>query len=110
MVPPACEKMYLTFDVRAKRLLVKHLCHRARRIRGEVDERVRQPEAVGHRIGRSIGVHEHSCRSSLKLGEYRLEEWISKVNPLDVREQEHAVEFEDIEGVAQFVQPAVDVG
>jgi len=55
-------------------------------------------------------VHEYSCRSSLKLGEYRLEEWISKVNPLDVREQEHAVEFEDIEGVAQFVQRAIDVG
>ena len=55
-------------------------------------------------------MHEHDRGSSLKLREYRLEAWISKVNPLDVREQQHAIEFQDIEGVAQFLQSAIDVG
>jgi hypothetical protein len=55
-------------------------------------------------------VHEHSRRSSVEFCEYGLEAWISKVDPLDVREQQHAIEFEDVEGVAQFLQSTIDVG
>ena len=69
-----------------------------------------QPETVRHRIGRRIGVHEHGRRPSVELCEYGLEAWIFEVNPFDVREQQYAVEFEDIEGGAQFLQSAIDVG
>jgi len=49
-------------------------------------------------------------QSNFGLSMDGLEAWISKVNPLDVREQQHAIEGEDIESVAQFLQSAIDVG
>ena len=99
-------------DVRraGETVAVEHLRDRARRIRGEINKRVRQSEAVRHGIGRGVGVHKHGCPSSIEFCEYGLEACIAKVNPLDVRKQQHAIEFEHIEGVAQFVQRAVDVG
>src|SRR5258708_30423181 len=80
-------------DVRraSEAVAVEHLRDRARRIRGEINQRVRQPEAVRYGIGRRVGVHEHGGPSSVEFSEHGLEPWISKVNPPDVRKQQHAI-------------------
>src|SRR5580698_5743339 len=82
---------------------------RARRIRHEVEQRVRQAESMRGGIGRRRGMNEDHRFSTLELVEDGVESLVAEIDAARVREQNDAVQAQHVERVRELGEGPVDV-
>lgn len=87
-----------------------HFRDGAIRVCREVQQIVGKPERVSDRVRRWIGMHENHRLAALELREDRLQDGVSEVHSVRVREDHEPVEAEHVAGVCYFVQRRVDIG
>jgi hypothetical protein len=54
-------------------------------------------------------MHIDNCFAPLKFLEDRLQDWVSEVHAVGIREKNKAVETEDVERVREFLQRGIDI-
>src|SRR5271155_2031749 len=82
---------------------------RARRIGGEVDERVREAEGMRRGIGRRSGMNEDHRAPPLQLLEDGVELLVAEVDTPRIREEHDAVELQGVERVRELRERTIDV-